>query len=162
MTPVAKLRKMVGLSPAWQAAVGLTGDPAAAIARVAFGNEKADTPRPHAVVSSTGLCAWSRISGGLENSLRPRGVLDLYLAREMASPNADPEEELIEREAALAWFMEVMADVALLSGQDDADEEQSHLSLVELRMGPLQRSLLEAVRSAGRYWHVVIEVEYGD
>jgi hypothetical protein len=162
MTPVAKLRKMVGLSPAWQAAVGLTGEPTDAIARVAFANELAANPRPHAVVSSTGMCAWSRISGGLENSLRPRGVLDLYLSRDIPTGVDTAAEELADREDALAWFMEVMADVALLSGQDDPDEAESHLSLVELRMGAVQQSLRETQRSAGRYWHTVIEVEYGD
>ena len=164
---LAKLRRMVALSAAFQAALGISGGTAeqrAALAaeRVFLKSHVPDREQPFAVVSMGDSLDYQLVAGGDMNHLRPSGSVFLYLRR-MTSP-LYLEDRVSAEIDAWDFFSGVIEDVAAIAGADDANSEfgESHLSIIQMGLVGWGENPQEEWASSGRYYEAGILVNWGD
>lgn len=130
--PPYKLRRMVALSPTFQAAC-TTANYATAWRNTYFKEAAGTELRPCAVVNHEDL-SYRLIAGGSQNHLRAQGTMFLWLARNVAPADLNDPAEALNHFAD--FFGAVMDEVAALAGVDqtaDATVPDSHLTITGIQ-----------------------------
>ena len=159
---VAKLRKMVAASAAFQAAVGAV-DATAALERVYLRDVRGtNTARPYAIVSMGDKFGFQIDSGGDQNYLRPSGSLGLYLA--IDTPEAVQDDSVESEFQAWNFLSPVIRQIAELSNKDDptSDFGQSHLGITAIATETWGQTLREQWQTLGRYYFLSATIVWGD
>ena len=151
-----KLCRMVALSETFAGNLSYPD----ALARVHRRDASADTDRPLAVVSPGDKHDFELIAGGSQNHLRASGSLFLYLARD--TQRHVLHDRVLAEEDAANWFGSVIEQVAELSGCDDPESEDSHLSIVRISRTLFDECDEDHWNSLGRFYFAAYLIEWGD
>jgi hypothetical protein len=154
-----KLRRMLSLSPTFQAAIGAADAPTALL-RTAFKELSGTEPRPYGVVSSGEKLIYKQIAAGNQVVLQAQGSLFLYLARDVDPQDYD--DDVQAELQAISFFGQVIDDIALLSAADDPDSADgtSHLSITNISLTNFGGNPEETWASLGRYLAAGFDVDW--
>jgi hypothetical protein len=159
--PPYLLRRMVALSPTFQAGCELT-DFDKALARTFWKDAEGNEPRPCATVNHTDQ-SYRLIAGGGQNYLRPRGGLMLWVGQDILEEHYDDNNASMLRFSN--FFGGIIEDVINLSGADQTADTlvpDSHLAITGSTSLMMSINPEEEWATIGRFWWGGVVFEWGD
>jgi len=157
--PQYLLRRMVAMSPTFQAAVGAStwGE---ALEKVFLKDAEGDEALPVACVFTQDQ-SWALQYGGSQNHLRPKGQLFLYLAQDVREQDYDDVNAAAIR---FGNFLKTVDEVAGMSGQDQTSDTtfpDSHLSILNISLIATAETPRDMWPEYRFYW-AAYAVDWGD
>jgi hypothetical protein len=160
--PQYLLRRMIAMSPTFQAARGVDNWTDALAGVKLKDVDPTLTNRPLVCVFTESL-HWRLIAGGAQNVLRPDGTLFMWVVQDV-----DPADYEDTETAAIKFgnFLELIDDVAALAGADqtlDSSFPDSHLPINSISLIAQNESARELWKTeCGRFYWAAFAVQWGD